>query len=244
MADQVVMLQDNAIEVMSYWGLKLGDWRVIGFITSGLEQVSRPIMEIAELWHVLRRQPTDLTENDTLYRHAFMRHLTAQGLPVPPLLQRPDGHTYGVVEDGIYELQGWRDGQRLVTDGPAYQDRIEAAAATLGQLHQASADFQWQPHLWPEERSPAAIAQAYCTLIRERSEGEGLTAAIQAGLARIAEACAERLDASVEALEEQPRPPELHVHGDYQAHNVAFDASGVSESTTLTHRTGSAVSTR
>ncbi|MGZ3666186.1 MAG: phosphotransferase enzyme family protein [Ktedonobacterales bacterium] len=228
MADQVVMLEDNAIEVMSYWGLNPGNWRVIGFITTGLEQVSRPIIEIGGQQYVLRRQPQDLTENDTLYRHTFMRYLAAQGLPVPPLLQRPEGHTYAVVEDGIYELQGWLDGQRLVTDGPAYQDRIEAAAATLGQLHQASADFRWEPHLWPLERSSAAIAQAYCNLIKERSEGTALTPAIRAGLARVAEVCAERLDTAVDALEAQPRPPELHIHGDYHAHNLAFDGSSVS----------------
>lgn len=228
MADQVVMLEDNAIEVMSYWGVKPTDWRVIGFITTGLEQVSRPIIEIANERYVLRRQPSDLTENDTRYRHTFMRHLGTRGLPVPPLRQGPDGFTYAVVEDGIYELQGWLDGQRLVTGGPAYSDRMEEAAVALGQLHQASADFQWEPHTWPEERSPAAIAQAYCALIREQSEGEALTPGIRAGLARVAEACAERFDAAVEALEAQPRPPELHVHGDYHAHNLAFDSSGVS----------------
>lgn len=228
MTDQVVMLEDNAIEVMSYWGLKPGDWRVIGFTTTGLEQVSRPIMEIGDQHYVLRRQPPDLTENDTLYRHTFMRHLAGQGLPVPPLLQRPDGFTYVVFGDGIYELQGWLDGQRLVTGGPAYQDRIEAAAAALGALHQASAEFRWQPHMWPEERSSAAIAQAYCTLIQERAEGTALTPGIRAGLARVAEACAERFDAAVDALEAQPRPPELHVHGDYHAHNLAFDSSDVS----------------
>lgn len=228
MGDQVVMLEDNAIEVMSYWGLKSNDWRVIGFITSGLEQVSRPIIEIATMRYVLRRQPSDLTENDTLYRHTFMRHLGAQGLPVPSLMQRPEGFTYAVVEDGIYELQEWLDGQRLVTGGPAYQDRIESAAAALGQLHQASGDFKWQPHTWPEERSPAAIAQAYCNLISEQAQGEALTPAIRAGLSRVAEACAERFDAAVEALEAQPRPPELHVHGDYHAHNLAFASAGVS----------------
>jgi Ser/Thr protein kinase RdoA (MazF antagonist) len=228
MADQVVMLEDNAIEVMSYWGLRTNDWRVIGFITTGLEQVSRPIIEVATMRYVLRRQPSDLTENDTRYRHAFMRHLGAQGLPVPSLLQRPEGLTYAVVEDGIYELQEWRDGQRLVTGGPAYQDRIEAAATALGQLHQASGDFKWQPHMWPEERSPAAIADAYCNLISEQAAGEALTPSVRAGLARVAEACAERFDAAVEALEAQPRPPELHVHGDYHAHNLVFDSSGVS----------------
>ncbi|MGH2514379.1 MAG: phosphotransferase, partial [Ktedonobacterales bacterium] len=98
---------------------------------------------------------------------------------------------------------------------------------TLALLHQTSASFQWQRHTWPEERSAAAIAQAYITLISERARDDSLTRTMTSGLERVARACEERLDAAVEALEEVPRPPELHIHGDYQAHNLAFDRDGV-----------------
>lgn len=228
MPNDVVLLEDHAVEAMSYWGLKPNNWRVVGFVTSSLEGVSRPIMQIADERYVLRRQPEDLTENDTLFRHAYMRHLAAQGLPVPPLLPRPDGHTYAVTEDGIYELQGWSDGQPFTSDGPGCEERLEAAARTLGTLHQASADFQWQPHMWPEERTGEAIAQAYIELIRQRSEAAELPESVRNGLARAAATMAERLDPAVEALTAVPRPPELHVHGDYQAHNLAFGPDGVS----------------
>jgi Ser/Thr protein kinase RdoA (MazF antagonist) len=228
MPDEVVMLKDNAVEVLSYWGLRPDDWRLVGLIKSGLEGHTRPILEIGGERYVLRRQPPDLSENDTRFRHGFTRHLGARGLPVPALRPCADGHTYAVVEDGIYELQSWRDGRRYVAGDPGAEDMLEAAAATLGQLHQASADFQWQPHRWPDERSPAALAQAYSTLIRERSEASRLPERVAHGLARVAEGCAARLDPAVEALEMYPRPPELHLHGDYQPHNLAFGLAEVS----------------
>lgn len=227
MPDPVMMLDEPAIEVLSYWGLKPESWRVVGVVTSEVEGVSLPIVRIADERYVLRCQPEELTENDTLFRHAFMRHLRGQGLPVPELLARTEGHTYAVVPQGIYELQGWADGQPYTTDGPACDERMEAAAKTLALLHQASAGFEWQRHAWPEERSAAAIAQAYIALIRERAQSEGLSRAVASGLERIAGTSEERLAAAVEALEEVPRPPELHLHGDYQAHNLAFGPDGV-----------------
>ena len=228
MPNDVVMLDENAANTMSYWGLKPGDWRVAGMVRTGLEGISLPILQVADGRYVLKRQPDELTENDTVFRHAFMRHLAARGLPVPTLLPRPDGHTYAMLEDGIYELQAWRDGQPFVSDGPASDLRTEEAARTLAFLHQASAEFEWQHHTWPEERSPASLAAAYSGMIRERAATPGLSPAVATGLERVAIACEQRLDPALDALEEAPRPPELHVHGDYQAHNLAFNTTDVS----------------
>lgn len=223
----VVMLEDNAVEVLSYWELKPGDWQVIGFVTSALEAISRPILRIGGERYILLRQPPDLGENDTLFRHALIQHLGKRGLPAPDLLARPDGHTYAIVEDGIYELQQYRDGERYVTGGADDDDQLEAAARALGRLHQASAGFEWQAHAWPEERSDAAIGDTYTALIRQASEREALTERVRAGLARIAESCEQRLDTAFDALSVQPLPPLLHIHGDYQPHNLAFDVNGV-----------------
>lgn len=221
MQDEIVMLEDNAAEVLAHWGLKRGDAQTVGFVKSVLEGTTRPIVNIGGSRYVLRRQPPDLTEADTLFRHSFMRHLGARGLPVPELMPRPDGFTYTVVEDGIYELQGWREGRRYVSGDPAEAEMQEAAASGLGALHQAAAEFQWQPRRWPADRSALAVTQTYIALIRQRSEGAGLPSSVAQGLARVADGCEARLDAAIDALEAAPRPPELHVHGDYQPHNVA-----------------------
>jgi len=228
MPDKVVMLDQQSADAVLQWGLEPGTWQLVGFVRSSVQGISRPIIGIANERYVLRRQPDDLTENDTIFRHAFMQHLAAQGLPVPRLLQRPDGRTYSMLEDGIYELQAWMDGQQYLSDGPASDERLEQAGATLGQLHQASATFQWRRHEWPPERSSAAIAQAYIGLIASKAEDTSLSERVRGGLARIAHECTERLDDAEEALEQAPRPPELHLHGDYQAHNIAFTGANVS----------------
>lgn len=222
-ADELGTPRDDLEAVLAHWGFKPGVWQAVGTVQAMIGGEARPIVRIADARYVVRRQSPDLTENDTRFRHAFMRHLADAGLPVPPLLPRQDGTTYGLVDDGIYEFQGWLGGQPYLSDGPASDLRLSAAAAMLGRLHQSSAEFQWQPHVWPEERSPEAIARAYCGMIHQASQREGLPGAIAAGLGRVAEECAGRLEDAAEALDVVPGPPQLHIHGDYQAHNLAFD---------------------
>jgi Ser/Thr protein kinase RdoA (MazF antagonist) len=220
-------LQDELDVVMGAWGLKPGTWRLSGRVPTQFGMEARAVVEIADARYVVRRQMSELTENDTRFRQAFMGYLTEKGLPAPPLLPRPDGSTYGVVENGIYELQAWADGQPYLSDGPASDARLAAAAATLGELHQASTSFQWQAHRWSDDRSPQALADAYCHLIGQAAENEGHSAAIRQGLSRVSQSCRERIEPAARALEIRPGPPELHIHGDYQPHNLAFGPGGV-----------------
>ncbi len=226
---QLPAMQDEDIpEVLALWGLTPGSWQEVGTVLTSLGSSSRPILEVDGRRYILRRQPVDLTEEDTRFRQAFMRHLRANDLPVPQFLPRPDGRTYAIVSGGIYEVQQWLDGSRYVTGEPAEHDRLEAAATTLGLLHQASATFPWRRHSWPEERSPEAVSSAYAQLIGRQSSGELLPEPIGSGLERVAESCLSRLEGAILALEEPPAPPELHVHGDYQAHNLAYTGFSVS----------------
>jgi Ser/Thr protein kinase RdoA (MazF antagonist) len=97
----------------------------------------------------------------------------------------------------------------------------------LGRLHQASADFAWEPYSWPEERSAANIASSYVNLIADAAENDALSPATRHGLARIADGCAARVEQASAALQ-MADAPQLHIHGDYQPHHLAFGEPDVS----------------
>src|SRR5262249_43151194 len=177
-------------ESLAAWKLKGGAWQVVGTVPGSRGAVLRPVIEIAGARYVLRRQPPDLTLADARFRHAFMAHLTAAGLPVPALLPAADGHTWALAGDSVYELQGYLDGHPFLSSGPASGARLAAAGTMLGLLHQASADFAWEPHAWPEERSAVNVAGSYANLLADAAENRALFPAIQHGLARVAEGCA------------------------------------------------------
>jgi Ser/Thr protein kinase RdoA (MazF antagonist) len=214
-------------EALVAWKLKNDAWRLVGTVPGNRGAVLRPMVEIGEARYVLRRQPPDLTLADARFRHAFMTHLTAAGLPVPALLPAVDGHTWALVGEGVYELQTYLDGHPYRSSGTASGARLEAAAATLGRLHQTSADFAWEPHIWPEERSAANIASSYVNLIAGAAENGALSPATRHGLARVADGCAARVE-QASATFQVADAPHLHIHGDYQPHHLSFAEPDVS----------------
>jgi Ser/Thr protein kinase RdoA (MazF antagonist) len=217
----------EAREALAAWKLKDDAWRLVGMVPGSRGAILRPVVEIGDTRYVLRRQPPDLTLADARFRHAFMARLTAAGLPVPALLSAADGHTWALVGDGVYELQTYLDGHPFLSSGAASGARLEAAASTLGRLHQASADFVWQPHIWPEERSVANVATLYVNLIVSAAENDILSPATRHGLTRVAEGCAARVEQASIALQ-MADAPQLHIHGDYQPHHLAFAEPDVS----------------
>lgn len=222
-------LDDEAREALGFWGLAPDEWRVEGTIITALEGIALPILAIGGERDVLRRQPPDLAERDLRFRHALMRALALQGLPVPVPRVRPGGQTYAVTaEQGIYELLQYRPGAAFVSGEPEELARITSAAATLGRLHQASADFAWEPpHLWPEVRSPANLTRAYVEVIRHAADDERLPPSVRASLERVAEEAGDRVESAAEVLEAATDLPALHLHGDYQPHHLAFAGDGV-----------------
>ncbi|MGE5334368.1 MAG: phosphotransferase enzyme family protein [Nitrososphaerota archaeon] len=220
--------RDEASTVLAAWGFSPAQVQVVGVLPGMAGSILRPVVEMSGQRYVLRRQPPDLTDADLRFRHAFMTHLRAADLPVPDLLRRPDGTTHAITDDGVYEIQGWLDGRQFVTEDSAGEAELEAAARMLGRLHQTSADFLWQPHRWPEERSAGGLASAYIALMRQVAEQPGASAGVANGLLRIADECDERCASAITALAVEPSPPQLHIHGDYQAHNLRFGATAVS----------------
>ena len=224
--DEAAALLEEARDALSAWRLAPDQWRMLGALPGARGGLLRPVIETSTGVWTLRRQAPDLTQDDTRFRHAFMAHLTQAGLPVPTLLPTPEGRTWAIARESVYELQAYIPGEPFASDESAA--RVESAASLLGALHQASAEFSWTPYAWPEDRSAPALAQAYTDLIRQAAERFWAGSSVAAGLARVADACDERIAAAAHALSLTPAPPELHIHGDFQPHNLAFTGGAAS----------------
>ncbi len=221
-------VRQEAQTVLAAWGFLANDVRTVGAVPGMAEAMLRPVAEVRGRRYLVRWQSPELSEADLRFRHAFMAHLRDAGLPVPGLLARPDGTTHAITDNGIYEIQEWLDGRQFATEDAAGEVELEAAARMLGRLHQASAGFQWQPYRWPEDRSADGLARSYIGLIQQAAQRDDMSVAVKSGLTRIAEACEGRCEAAASALAVEPAPPQLHIHGDYQAHNLRFGPSAVS----------------
>ncbi len=249
----VNMARHELAIVLRYWGYRPEMWRIIGFTSSGGESLlagalaadTHPIVEVMQTPVVVRRQSLSLAEHHTMARHAFMRYLAARGLPVPALLERPDGSTYAlvpvvpltdprhatgityVIENAIYEIQAYDAGRRFVTDGPEEDIHLHAAAQTLAALHSASLDYPGARRHWPREHMLPAVSQAYLERIAEAGHGAGVSRSIASGLRRLARESARWVAAAAARLDADPDLPWLYVHGDYQPHNLAFTTDRV-----------------
>ncbi|HLZ20525.1 MAG TPA: phosphotransferase [Ktedonobacterales bacterium] len=247
----VDMARRELATVLQYWGYRPEMWRIDGFTGPVTEQsytavaVAHPIVEVMRSSVVVRRQSLSVSERTIVARHMFMRYLAMRGLPVPALLDRPDGTTYAlvpvvpltdpqqasgftyVIEDAIYEVQTYAHGRRFVTDGPGEDIYLEAAAETLAALHRASLDFPGPINRWPHERAMLAIAQASLTRIADSAREANISHPIAVGMRRLARESAQWIAAAEARLAAHPEIPWLHVHGDYQPHNLAFEADHV-----------------
>ncbi|HKT40347.1 MAG TPA: phosphotransferase [Ktedonobacterales bacterium] len=226
--DDLNAARDEARIVLADWGFSPAKIQVVGAVPGMAGTTLRPVVELDGRRYLVRWQSPELSEADLRFRHAFMAHLRDAGLPVPGLLARPDGTTHAITDNGIYEVQEWLDGRQFASEDATGEAELEAAARMLGRLHQASATFQWQPYRWPEERSADGLARSYIALIQQAAQRDEGSVAVKSGLARIAEACDGRREAAASALAVEPAPPQLHIHGDYQAHNLRFGPTEVS----------------
>lgn len=224
-ADEAASLLEESQDALEAWRIKPGQWRMLGAVAGARGGLLRPVLQIGDATWTLRRQAPDITQDDTRFRHAFMSHLRDDGLPVPALLPTPDGRTWATAGDGLYELQAYLPGDTFAMNDSAA--RLESAASTLGALHQSSATFVWAKSTWPEERSASALAYSYSGLVRQAATKFWTGSSIAGELMRLADECDERIPAAAQALSLTPAPPELHIHGDFQPHNVAYEGESV-----------------
>src|SRR5689334_20539300 len=68
--EELNAFEDEVLVVMSAWKLKPGVYQIASLVPAAQGSGSRPVIDIGGMRYVMRRQPPDLTENDTRFRHA------------------------------------------------------------------------------------------------------------------------------------------------------------------------------
>ncbi|HEX9067799.1 MAG TPA: phosphotransferase [Ktedonobacterales bacterium] len=213
----------EARDVMRAWDVANTDWSLAGALPGASGTVMRPVITLGGEQYVLRRLPDDLRDEAARFRHDFARHLRVAQIPVPDLLATATGRTWVSARGGRYEAQAWLPGEPFLSASPHSGAWLAAAGEMLGELHQASADYTGRPLSMPDERSVGMIARASIELLAQTADRGELTPQMAQTLHEIADACR----AGIEGLTALADAPAIHIHGDYQPHHLAFDATRV-----------------
>jgi homoserine kinase type II len=232
--------------VLRYWGYRPQIWRIVGFTapTAGWSYAEamgvHPIVEVLQATVIVRRQTPGLSERAAAARHAFMQHLAARSLPVPPLVCRPDGSTYAFVpivplsdpegprgriyaiEHAIYEVQEYVPGRRFMTGGPWEDVDLVTAARTLAELHRASLEYNGPVPASTHGLTTRGLVEAHLQRIGDAAQQGGIARPLAAGLRRLVREGRRSVAAAAAALDAQTTLPSLYLHSDYQPHNLAF----------------------
>jgi Ser/Thr protein kinase RdoA (MazF antagonist) len=184
------------------------------------------LLEVEGERFLLRPRPEGPAGEDYEHCYRFQRFLRLAGLPVPALRQTPAGSYCLPLGEECFELQQWLDGEDFMSAGTRGLRWVEAAGRMLGQLHEASFRFPGPQHRWPSELQAGGLVQGWLNLARERAE-RCEVGAIASALQTWVEQWEAVLPAAMMTLGAARGLPELHVHGDYQALHLRFNAEGV-----------------
>lgn len=184
------------------------------------------LIEIEEQRYLLRERPEGLADEDLSHRYAFQRALQQAGIPIPPLLQTPQGESVVTVGDDAFEVQQWPSGEWFSTGDPRSLEWVAFAGTMLGRIHRASAQYTGPVHRWPVEVQMGSLVQSWLDLARTRADQSELQA-VAAALANWVDQWEAVLPSAMVAIGAGSPLPELHIHGDYHALNLRFGRFGV-----------------
>lgn len=171
------------------------------------------LLETAKGRYLLKRRHSSLSEPDLVVaQHALMQHLQQAGFPVPTLLRTRRSTTFLLLQDRVYEMQAFVEGDPCDPRDPV---QLAAAAHALGWFHNVVQGFDHQRLHRPSERyGPVSLAQIFERL---RREWRGQISSHVEVLVRELENHIQDLAASFRQFGPLP---ELVIHGDYHADNL------------------------
>lgn len=216
------LLDLNAI--MQAFGID--QWQNLGPVLPTHSENLNLLVEAEGQRYILRERPEGMVGEDLTHRYAFQRYLQQEGIPIPDLRLTPQGEPVVIVGEDSFELQQWVEGDLFSTSDPHSLAWVEAAAAMLGRLHQASRRYTGHQHRWPSEVHIGAMTQNWLNLARSKAETCDIQA-IAVGLSNWIDQWEAVLPSAMVSIGSVGPLPEFHIHGDYHALNLRFAPSGV-----------------
>jgi Ser/Thr protein kinase RdoA (MazF antagonist) len=211
-------------EIMQAFGINA--WQNLGPALPAHSESLNLLVEAEGQRYVLRERPEGMVGEDLTHRYAFQRYLQHEGIPIPDLRLTPQGEPAVIMGEDFFELQRWVDGDLFSTSDPHSLAWVESAGTMLGRIHQASSRYTGHQHRWPSEVHIGAMVQNWLNLARGKAETSEIQA-IAAGLSNWIDQWEAVLPSAMVSIGSAGSLPEFHIHGDYHALNLRFDASGV-----------------
>jgi homoserine kinase type II len=193
----------------------LGEPKAVGRIEQGFVNENWRVEADGGRYFLKRRHP-DLSQPFLVRaQHELMRELRRAGFPAPEVIPTLSGESFLVLEDRIYEVQQFIQGQPYDHDRPQH---LEVAALTLAHYHRYVEGLTLQALCRPGDLySPALLKENLSHLI------EAWGVAADPDLVQVTEGL-EGHTTRLEARYAQHGPlPQLIIHGDYYAGNLLFD---------------------
>ncbi len=210
--------------VMHSFGVN--EWKNLGPADETQTQTLHLLIEIEGQRYILRERPEGLIEEDLSHRYDFQRYLQQAGIPIPPLLQTPQGDAVVIVGEDAFEVQQWTSGELFSTADPRSLDWVAFAGTMLGRIHLASSRYTGPVHHWPSEVQMGSLVQSWLNLARTRADASEIQA-IAAALSHWADQWEVVLPSAMMSIGTGKGLPEFHIHGDYHALNLRFGSFGV-----------------
>lgn len=163
---------------------------------------------------LLRRRSGEQVDPEQIsYEHRLLIHLKEAGLPVYPPLSAADGRTWVALDDLVYEVYPWVDGEQYQGN----QDQLSQLAATMARFHVSCRDYPAKPNQQMEDQPERLRRELF-----EFTSGQDRQAypALLEGLMSM-------LDEIEQHLNHVHKLPQSVVHGDLHPGNVKFRGNEV-----------------
>jgi homoserine kinase type II len=211
-------MDEELVRVLGHYGL--GSLRAIRQIERGFVDENWLVETELGRYFLKRRHPRR-RQSARLIRaqHELIAWLRQAGFPAPAIVPTAAGETFLALDDEIYEVEEYIDGEPY---DHGRGEHLDEAAVTLGRYHTLVEGFA--PQALREQAELYCPASSHSLLVRLREAWQTEDAPDLSQLTRRLEAQIYRLAGRFNRHGELPQ---LIIHGDYYADNLLFDGDRI-----------------